>query len=43
MKSYNDESESGEAYFREVDVHYLEHLHNLHNDLPFLPEKMKIE
>ena len=25
------------------DVHYLEKLHKLHNDLPFLPERMKIE
>ena len=41
IKCYNEESDEG--YFREVDVQYLEHLHELHNDLPFLPEKMKIE
>ena len=27
----------------EVDVQYLEKLHELHNDLPFLPERMKIK
>ena len=27
----------------EVDVQYLEKLHKLHNDLPFLPERMKIK
>ena len=32
-----------ERYFLEVDIQYPENLHNLHNDLPFLPEKMKIE
>ena len=41
IKSYNDESDGG--YFVEVDVQYPENLHNLHNDLPFLPERMKIE
>ena len=25
------------------DVQYLEKLHKLHNDLPFLPERMKVE
>ena len=29
--------------FLEVDVEYLEKLHGLHNDLLFLPERMKIE
>ena len=38
MRSYNDESYEG--YFIEVDVQYLENLHNLRNDLP---ERMKIE
>ena len=27
----------------EVDVQYLEKVHELHNDLPFLPERIKIE
>ena len=39
----NCNEESNEGYFLEVDVQYLEKLHNLHNDLPFLPERMKIE
>ena len=41
IKQYNEESDEG--YFLEVDVQYLEKLHELHNDLPFLPERMKIE
>ena len=30
------------GYFLEVDVQYPEKLHELHNDLPFLPKRMKI-
>ena len=41
IKNYNEESDKG--YFLEVDVQYTEKLHELHNDLPFLPERMKIE
>ena len=41
MKNYNEKSNEG--YFLEVDVQYLEKLHELHNDLPFLPKRMKIE
>ena len=41
INNYNEESDEG--YFLEVDVQYLEKLHELHNDLPFLPERMKIE
>ena len=37
MKNYNKERHEG--YFFEVDVQYLEKLHELHNDLPFLPQK----
>ena len=40
IKNYNEESDEG--YFLEVDVKYLEKLHELHNDLPFLPERIKI-
>ena len=40
VKNYDEESDEG--YFLEVDVGYLENLHELHNDLPFLPERMKI-
>ena len=31
------------GYFIEADVKYHENVHNLHNDLPFLPERIKIE
>ena len=41
IKSYNEESDEG--YFCEVDVEYLEKLHELHNDLPILRERMEIE
>ena len=41
MKSYNEERDEG--YFLKVDVKYLEKLHELHNDLPYLPERMKIK
>ena len=40
MKSYNQESDEG--YFIEAVVKYLEHLHERHNDLPFLPKRMII-
>ena len=40
IESYN--KESGEGYFLEVDIQYPEMLHELHNDLPFLPERIKI-
>ena len=35
--------ESGEVNLLEVDVQCLEKLHKIHNDLPFLPERMKTE
>ena len=41
MKNYNEESDK--EYFLEVDIQYLEKLHELHNDLRFLPESMEIE
>ena len=40
IKIYNEENDEG--YFFEVDVQYPENLHDLHNDLPFLLERMKI-
>ena len=40
IKDYNEESD--EEYSVEVGVQYLEKLHEFHNDLPFLPERMKI-
>ena len=40
----NCNRKSDEGYFLEVDVfQYLEKLHELINDLPFLPETMEIE
>ena len=41
IKSYKEESDEG--YYLEVDIQYPEILHDLHNDLTFLPERMKIE
>ena len=41
IKNYNEESDEG--YFLEVDVQYPEQLHELHNDLLFLDERIKIE
>ena len=41
IKNYNEESDEG--YFLEVDVQCPEKLHDLHNDLPFLNKRMKIE
>ena len=41
IKNYNEESDEG--YFLEVDVQYKEKLHDLHNELPFLPERKKIK
>ena len=40
IKTYNEESYEG--YFVEVDVQYPEKLREFHNDLPFLPERMKV-
>ena len=41
IRNYNEESDEG--YFLKADVQYFEKLYELHNDLPFLPERMKIE
>ena len=40
IKNYNEEKDEG--YFLKVDVQYIQKLHELHNDLPFLPERVKI-
>ena len=40
IKTFNEEK--NKRYFLEVDVQYTEKLQELHNDLPFLPERMKI-
>ena len=42
-KNKNYDNESDKRCFLEVDVQYLENLHNIHNDLPFLHARMKIE
>ena len=40
IKNYNENDKK--EYILEVDVKYPEELHDLHSDLPFLPEKMEI-
>ena len=40
IKNYDENSEKG--YTLEVDVEYRKYFHELHSDLPFLPERMKI-
>ena len=40
IKSYDEESDIG--YMLVADVEYPKNLHVLHSDLPFLPERMKI-
>ena len=41
QKNYNEESDK--VYFFEVDDQYTKKLYELHDDLPFLPERMKTE
>ena len=41
IKNYNEESDEG--YFLEIYLEYPEKLHKVHKDIPFLPERMKIE
>ena len=40
IKDYNENNKKG--YIFEVDVKYPKKLHDLHSDLPFLPERMEI-
>ena len=40
IKNYDENSDKG--YISEADVEYTKNLHAKHSDLPFLPERMKI-
>ena len=40
IQNYDENSDKG--YILEVDVEYPKNLHKLHSNLPFLPERMKI-
>ena len=40
IKNYDESRDKG--YILEVDVEYPRNVHKLHSDLPFLPERMKI-
>ena len=40
LKSCDEDSDKG--YILELDIKYPKYLHDLHNNLPFLPETMKI-
>ena len=41
IKNYDEDRHKG--YVLEVDVDYPKNLHDLHSDLTFLPERMKID
>ena len=41
IKNFDESSNKG--YFLEVDIDYRKELFNLHKDLPFIPERIKVE
>ena len=41
IKNYDENSDKG--YILELDVEYPKNLHDLHSDLPFLAERIKID
>ena len=41
IKNYDEDNDKGCIF--EVDVEYQKKLHDLHSDLPFLSERMKID
>ena len=41
IKNYDENSDKGSIL--EVDVEYLKNLHDFQSDLPFLPERIKID
>ena len=41
IKNYDEDSNTG--YILQVDVEYPKRLQSLHDDLPFLPERMTIK
>ena len=41
IKNYDENSDK--AYILELDVEYPKNLHDLHSDLPFLAERIKID
>ena len=41
IKSYNEQT--NQRYFLQVDVENSKSLHNFHSDLPFFPERIKME
>ena len=40
IKNYDEDSTEGDIF--EVVIEYLKYLHDMHTDLPFLPERTKI-